>query len=114
MHKDQREILERLIRQKIAALKQDILAYAQMTQPVAPDSAIGRLTRTEAMHSRGINEAALCKAKNALVCLERTLVRIDHPDFGLCSACEEPIPMERLMVLPESDLCVECAQKMAG
>jgi len=114
MHKNQRDALERLIRQKIAALKRDIQSYARMTKPIAPDRAIGRLTRMEAMTSLSINQTALRKAKNDLVSLERTLVRIDHPDFGLCSACEEPIPMARLQILPQSDLCVECAQKMAG
>lgn len=113
MRKDQRDALEHLIREKIYALKQDIQSYSRMTKPVAPDSAIGRLTRADAMYSRGINQEALRKAKNDLVCLERTLVRIDHPDFGLCSACEEPIPMARLLIQPQSDLCVECAQKTA-
>lgn len=113
MHQSQRDALEALIRQKIAALKRDILSYTRMSQPVAPDSAIGRLTRADAMNHRVIHQAALRKARNDLISLERTLVRIDHPDFGLCSACEEPIPMARLLILPQSDLCVECAQKMA-
>ncbi|MBW1833433.1 MAG: TraR/DksA C4-type zinc finger protein [Deltaproteobacteria bacterium] len=35
---------------------------------------------------------------------------IDDPDFGLCCECEEPIPFARLMIMPESDLCVKCAE----
>jgi len=42
--------------------------------------------------------------------LERALTMIDDPDFGLCCECEEPIPFARLMIMPESDLCVKCAE----
>jgi DnaK suppressor protein len=42
--------------------------------------------------------------------MERALTMIDDPDFGLCCECEEPIPFARLMIMPESDLCVKCAE----
>jgi DnaK suppressor protein len=42
--------------------------------------------------------------------MERALTMIDDPDFGLCHECEEPIPFARLMIMPESDLCVKCAE----
>jgi DnaK suppressor protein len=40
--------------------------------------------------------------------------KIDHPDFGLCRECEEPIPPTRLMILSETDLCVQCAETLNG
>ena len=76
----------------------------------SPDNAIGRLTRMEAINSKSINEAALNHAKQTLSKMERALMMIDNPDFGLCRECEEPIPLGRLMIVPESDLCVQCAQ----
>jgi len=39
---------------------------------------------------------------------------INDPDFGLCRECEEPIPFARLMIVPESDLCVQCAEALLG
>lgn len=114
MDTDQKEILARHIQETIAQLKADIAAYKALTQPIAPDAAIGRLTRMEAINSKSINEAALNKSQRKLSKLERTLRDIDDPDFGLCRECEEPVPFARLMAMPESDLCVACAEKNIG
>ena len=111
MDTDQKETLTNHIRKTIAELKDDVDAYKALTQPIAPDDAIGRLTRMEAINSKSINEAALRKSRNKLSRLERILREIDDPDFGLCQACEEPIPFARLMAMPESNLCVACAGK---
>jgi len=95
-------------------LKADISAYEALVRPIAPDNAIGRLTRMEAINSKGINEAALAKARDTMASLERALTKLDDPDFGLCRECEEPIPPARLMILPETDLCVQCAASLNG
>jgi len=102
------------ILKKIETLKEVIRSFQTLSQPVSPDNAIGRLTRMEAINSKSINEAALNKAKQTLTKMERALTLIDHPDFGLCRECEEQIPFARLMIVPESDLCVQCAQSLGG
>ncbi len=112
MIKEEREKFEAHIREKIESIKQDIISYKELTKPIPPDNAIGRLTRMEAINSKSINEAALRKAKHTLLTLEKALKTIDSPDFGLCHECEEPIPFARLMIMPETDLCVECAGKI--
>jgi len=113
MDDTQKTILARHIRETIAALKEDIEAYRELTKPIAPDAAIGRLTRMEAIGSKSINEAALRKAEGKLTRLERALRAMDDPDFGLCRECEEPIPFARLMAMPESDLCIRCAEELS-
>ena len=112
MKKSEKEKLARQIREKIETVKQDIVSYTERTKPVAPDDAIGRLTRMDAIGNKSINEAALREAQHTLTKLERALKMIDRPGFGLCRECEEPIPIARLMVMPESDMCVECAEEM--
>lgn len=111
MIKEEKEKLENLIREKIEVLKNDVMSYKQLTKPIPPDDSIGRLTRMEAISSKSINEAVLRKAQYTLSKLERALQTIDDPYFGFCRECEEPIPIPRLLVLPETDLCVECAGK---
>lgn len=106
--------LEQHIRRRIEELKANIVAYEELVRPIAPDNAIGRITRMEAINQKSVNEAALRTARMTLSRLERALARIDHEDFGLCRECEEPIPMGRLMVMPETDLCVACAQRLHG
>jgi DnaK suppressor protein len=55
-----------------------------------------------------IDEAALDNSKQTLSKIERALTMIDGPVFGLCCEGEEPIPFVRLMIMPESHLCVKC------
>ena len=111
--KHKNELREMLAKKRLA-VKKDNATYRRLAKPVAPDNAIGRLTRMEAINSKGINEAALNKAELALDKLERALIKIDHPDFGRCRECEERIPLARLMILPETDLCVQCAEALGG
>ena len=114
MKNDLKATLKETIKEKMVAAKEAIAAYKLLTIPISPDNAIGRLSRMEAISSKSINEAALKKAKDTLSKLERALANIDNPDFGLCTECEEPIPSARLMILPETDLCVQCAENMSG
>ncbi len=111
MDPELKSALEAHIRQQIKALKADIQAYERNTRPLSTDSPIGRLTRMDALNNRRISAMALTTAKNKLVKLEQTLTNIDSHEFGLCRECEEPIPLERLMILPEADLCVGCAER---
>jgi len=92
-----KEKLENHIREKIEVLKETIISYKQLTKPIPPDD---------------INEVALRNAKDTLSKLEHVLETINDPDFGLCRNCEEPIPFERLMIVPETNMCVECAGKL--
>ena len=112
MNDEQKNQLKAAIQEKIQSLHSDIEAFKELTRPVPPDNAIGRLTRMEAISAKSINAAALAKARRTLTRLERVLPRIEDAEFGLCRACENPIPFARLMILPEADLCVPCAEEL--
>lgn len=102
------------VREKIEAVirvtEQDIASLVELTRPIAPDNAIGRLSRLEAIGAKAINEAALDTARQKLARLKYALSAIDNPGFGTCMDCGEPIPLARVMVVPESNLCVGCAE----
>jgi len=104
-----KERLEKQIRQEIEDLKEKIVSYKEGSKPVALDSAIGRVTRMDAINSKNMSEASLHKAENTLLQLERALDKIGDPDFGLCIECGEEIPFKRLIIMPGSVLCVACA-----
>ena len=114
MESEQKQKLKQHIKTEIEGIKKGIASFKKLTRPIAPDNAIGRLTRMEAINSKSINEAALSKLKNTLPKLERALIKIDAPEFGLCGECEEPIPFARLMIMPQADLCVQCAEERNG
>jgi len=42
--------------------------------------------------------------------IDRALTLIEEGDYGTCEDCEEPIPVERLEVLPTATTCVFCAE----
>jgi len=83
--------------------------YRDLTKPIAPENAIGRVSRMDAINNRSVNEAALRTAEIKLKNLEIALGRVDDPDFGYCARCKGEIPTGRLMLLPHSRTCVKCA-----
>ncbi len=95
---------------EIASLNEAIINLKKVIQPVSPDVSIGRLTRLEAINSKNINEENLRAAVQKITALEAAILRIPYEDFGLCDACEEPIPMGRLMFLPNALTCVKCLE----
>ncbi|MBI9087231.1 MAG: TraR/DksA C4-type zinc finger protein [Desulfobacterales bacterium] len=104
-----KETLRKHILEKIEAVKANIASFERLVRPISPDNAIGRISRMEAINSKSINESALSESRKTLANLQRTLPLIDDPEFGLCAGCEEPIPFKRLMTMPESAFCVQCA-----
>jgi DnaK suppressor protein len=84
--------------------------YRELTKPVAPDVAIGRISRMDAINNKSISEAALRQATEKLNNLKRVLSKIDEKDFGLCLKCGKQIPTERILIRPESLCCAHCAR----
>ena len=97
------------VEEAIKALSRQLPSLKEASKPVAPDNAIGRLTRMDAIQSQEINKKAYQQAQSQLADLIRSLERIDDPDFGLCAACGEPIPQGRLKAMPGARHCVNCA-----
>ncbi len=113
MNPKEKQKLKKIMRQKIQNLKQQIETFKNLSKPVSPDNAIGRLTRMDAINSKSINEASLEKAKQTLEILKQSVNELDKPEFGMCNNCEEPIPFKRLLIMPESKFCVACVQKIS-
>jgi DnaK suppressor protein len=111
MNSEERRKLKSAIVDEIQAETRLIESLASAVKPVAPDNAIGRLTRMEALGSKGISENSLGSARAKLHKLQTALEKIDQPEFGICKRCGQPIPKGRIMAMPENVLCVPCAEK---
>jgi len=105
-----KELKEQMLKSKLA-LEQDIIELKELTQPIAPENAIGRISRMDAINNKSINDAALVKSEERLRKLKAALVKVDEDYFGLCGSCGEEIPVGRLMLMPESPFCVGCASR---
>jgi RNA polymerase-binding protein DksA len=42
--------------------------------------------------------------------IDSAITRMERGDYGSCEDCEEPIDVERLVVLPTARLCTTCAE----
>ena len=102
--------LEQTILNEISKTEKSIKEYKEITKPIAPDVAIGRVSRMDAINNKSIAEAGLRQAEAKLISLNRVMSQIDHDDFGLCLKCHKPIPIGRILVRPQSLLCVHCAE----
>jgi DnaK suppressor protein len=98
------------IQREISKTEKLILEYAEQTKPIAPDCAIGRVSRMDAINNKSVTEASLRVAKEKLSNLERVFSLLGTRDFGLCLKCKKPIPVERILVRPESLYCIHCAR----
>lgn len=97
------------IEKEIEKTKRRIEDYKEMSAPVSPDDAIGRVSRMDAINNKSVVEAALRNSKDKLDKLEYVLTRIGEDDFGLCKKCKQMIPVQRILIRPESIYCVNCA-----
>jgi DnaK suppressor protein len=103
------EIRER-IQKEIAKTEAIIEEYKEMTKPVAPENAIGRLSRMDAINNKAVTEAALRQAEDKLSKLNYVLTKAGDEDFGICKKCQRPIPVGRILLMPHSFFCVQCAR----
>ena len=111
MDKKQREELKKIILTTKDEILREIEELEMKIAPIAPDCSLGRLTRLDAMQEQSLNQAVLEKAKIRLKKIAFVLTKIDNEDYGLCTICEEEIPYGRLCIVPESTICVNCANE---
>ncbi|WP_298900905.1 TraR/DksA C4-type zinc finger protein [uncultured Psychroserpens sp.] len=99
-----------IILDEISKTKTAIEHYRELTKPISPNDAIGRVSRMDAINNKSVNEASLRQAEIKLNNLNRVLSKIEDLDFGICLKCKQPIPVGRILIRPESLLCVNCAR----
>jgi DnaK suppressor protein len=109
MDDSHKENISRVINSEIEKIDEEIPKLRKLAEPVAPDSALGRLTRMEAIQQQKIHEATLRSMKQRLILLNNSLKRIETDSFGVCSSCGEEIPIARILAIPHITTCVDCA-----
>ncbi len=106
---NERTELKERITQSISTTESDISELEELTKPIAPENAIGRISRMDAINNKSINDSALRQARSKMEKLLLAKDKCDDPEFGICRKCRGPIPMGRLLLMPESLFCVRCA-----
>jgi len=102
--------IKTLIETEIHKTEKQVAEYKELTKPVEPENAIGRISRMDAIHNKSVIEAALRKSKEKLEKLKIAITKVDDNDFGICIRCHKPIPLGRILIMPRSRTCVACSQ----
>lgn len=95
---------------EIDKTEKSIADYKELTKPISPENAIGRISRMDAINNKSVTEAALRQAESKLKNLQLVLENVEDQDFGLCQKCQKPIPIGRILLMPQSRFCVNCAR----
>lgn len=109
MEESAKEELRKKIEEELVKTKEKIEEYKEATQPIAPENAIGRVSRMDAINNKSVMEAALRKAEEKYDGLIRMQEKMESKGFGDCARCGNPIPLGRLLLMPHSRFCVHCA-----
>ena len=110
MTKVEKEEIRTKVIEEISKTENTIAEYKEMTRPISPENAIGRISRMDAINNKSVAEAALRQAEMKLQKLTEVLESVDDKNFGLCLKCNRPIPIGRILLMPQSRHCVNCAR----
>ena len=100
-----RKRLETLSKEVTEALS----ASKDSANVVELDTAIGRLSRMDAMQNQQMALELRRRQEQQLQRITNALKRIDQDRYGLCGKCKHPIAEERLELTPDVVMCVKCA-----
>lgn len=111
MNQEEQEQIRQTILEKIKILEIELEDLRELTKPQGLDSAIGRVSRMDFINNKSINEAQIRKNENKLRGLNNWLGKLGTADFGKCVRCGNEINIKRLLFLPESNHCIQCASR---
>ena len=110
MKETEKQKIEAKLLDEIKSTKEKIVKYSELCRPIAPENAIGRVSRMDAINNKSIVEAALREAKKKINQLLIMQEQIKELDFGICMKCNSSIPFMRLLIKPHARFCVKCAK----
>lgn len=100
---------ENITVQEELARTRDQIARLEEALAVRPDYGLGQgdpaIVRWE------LNSALLQQSRERAANLEQALSRLEQGTYGICARCGGPIHPDRLTVLPDVRLCIDCARE---
>lgn len=109
---DQQEPFRPMIMARILEIDQQLVTGRDETQAIAPDAAIGRISRLDSIQMQQMALAGKRRLQEERERLREALRRIDTGTYGRCLLCGEDISPERLEYQPDAVACVGCLQRL--
>jgi len=110
MTPDQLERQRQVLLTRAQEIDAQIARSLDTTPAVAPDDAIGRLTRVDAVQAGFISDEVRRQISAERARIERALRQVDEGTYGICRACDADLSEARLTARPDATLCVPCAE----
>ncbi|MCE5259650.1 MAG: TraR/DksA C4-type zinc finger protein [Chloroflexi bacterium] len=100
--------LRRATLEEIAALNEQL--QAEIEPASAPDD--DSVDVAADIYERGKTLSLIQSLEDKLHNIEHAIAVASKGTYGICENCGSPIPSERLEIVPETTLCVNCANKL--
>lgn len=100
----QREVLQK----ELASLREQVETL-KAALAVKPEYGMGK--GDPAITQWELDQAMLERLQGRVEELEQALEKLEDGTYGICERCGNPINPNRLAVLPDTKICVSCAQK---
>lgn len=105
---------KRLLAEREALVAAGAAGAAERAPVELDQQAVGRLSRMDALQVQAMAQATEERRQARVRMIDAALARIEAGDFGVCIACDEPIPRKRLEIDPALPRCVDCAAEEDG
>ncbi len=103
------------LKRTLVRLRKELIAIEsgleEGTRPVEPDSAIGRISRMDAMQIQQMAHASRRAARRRLQQVAGAMHRLEDETYGECAECADDIGYARLKARPEAPFCLECQSR---
>jgi RNA polymerase-binding transcription factor DksA len=85
----------------------------QLQEEIEPASATDEdsADAAAAIYERGKVISLIQNREDRIRALDEAIERVRKGLYGICKSCGEEIPAERLAIMPETSLCVKCANQ---
>ena len=108
----QLEEIRQILDTRCTALRSEVSDdVSKIRAQLVGDTEGGPDDRPAAMQVADVGDAELARDLHELEHVENARIRLDSPDFGSCTDCNQPIPYERLRVLPATTRCLPCQRQ---
>lgn len=108
------------LQQALEKTQYDLIEQLKKDDPVSQKDAVGELSSYDnhpgdmatELYEREKDATLENHATTKLEKINEALHAIEEGTYGLCETCSEPIPYERLEIIPEASTCVEHASEI--
>ena len=104
-----------MIKQMLEAEREKLLQQLQLSSgdDQSVDKNPDQMDIAQAYNDQDISHALQTFEEKQLIQIEIALKAIAQGNYGRCQYCQQPIPIERLQVMPNATMCVSC-QRLYG